>query len=285
GGTVGMMRAVGWNIRNRTIWKSGSIACLGATQYCFNWASNYQYVQGNLDGLYRRYYYVIETGVYEGLNVGSYTASSEQVYYDVINGRVPDPIVGRCVYGFMTGTRCDGSCSSSGLWDSFPPSQSGPEFRAGKLQWYSQAEWPFERCYEFVPMSTPTGSFCGVNCWASKGVICPVKTILSGTKTSDRSTFPDSPVSNVPSDSPHHANSTSAPFCLPINCPNHVISSSTGPIRVTTVGCCPSGHNSYCRSIRCGLESDILLQLASGDLVSLGRYKQTFMNSARRDKF
>ena len=170
-GTVGMMRAVGWNIRTRVFVLYGTIC--GET--CFHNAPGITLTSGDVNSVYRRYWYVIETGVYAGLPKGVYTSESEKVFYDVFYGRVPDPIVGKCLYGLMSGDKCNGTCTSSGIWDSFWASQSGQTFRAGKLEWYRQPNWPWDGCYRFVPMSTPTGSYCGINCWADKGVICPVE--------------------------------------------------------------------------------------------------------------
>ncbi|MBA3035889.1 MAG: tetratricopeptide repeat protein [Desulfobacterium sp.] len=182
-GTIGMMRAVGWNIRTRVIRKSGYRVCYGATQYCFNYASNYTFTVGDVNSLHKRYYYVMDSGGYAGLPIGQYTPTSEAVYYDVFNGRVPDPIAGACVYGFMSGDTCNGTCSGQGLWDSFSTSSSGPEFRAGRLTWVNEPVWPFTSCWEFTPMSSPSGVTCGIDCWKEKGVICPViKQITSGSQ-------------------------------------------------------------------------------------------------------
>ncbi|MEW6052284.1 MAG: tetratricopeptide repeat protein [Nitrospirota bacterium] len=172
-GTVGMMRAVGWNIRTRVNILSGTIDCVG-TQYCFHNAPGYTIPAGDVTALHKRYYYVIEKGVYEGLKIGSYTSGSAKVYEDVFNGRVPDPIAGKCLYGTMSGEKCNGTCTSSGIWNSFWASQSGQEFRAGKLEWYWNPQWGTDGCYRFVPMYSPTGAYCGINCWKERGVICPV---------------------------------------------------------------------------------------------------------------
>lgn len=163
-GTVGMMRAVAWNIRTRVFVLYGTIC----GEVCFHNAKNITLISGDVTSVYRRYWYVIETGVYQGLPKGVYTLESEKVFYDVFYGKVPDPIVGKCLYGYMSGDKCNGTCSSSGIWDSFWASQSGQEFRAGKLEWYRQPNWPWDGCYRFVPMSTPTGSYCGINCWQIK---------------------------------------------------------------------------------------------------------------------
>jgi hypothetical protein len=147
---------------------------LGRTETCFNWTTPYPLIGGNLTGLHQRYYYIIDTWGYVGLTVGSYTATSEQVYYDILNGRVPDPIAGRCLFGYLTGSLCDGTCTGSGMWDAFRPSVSSADFRARKLVWTTENVWPFRSCYQFVPMSEPSGERCGEACFVSKGVICPV---------------------------------------------------------------------------------------------------------------
>ncbi len=177
GGTLGMMRAVAWNVRTRVFYYRGVIACPGTTGYCHNYAAQYSLVKDDINSVYRRYYYVIETGGYAGLSIGSYTTGSKKVYDDVFNGRVPDPIVGACLYGSRSGTTCDGTCSDSGIWNSFTSYKSGVEFRAGRLEYYWDA-LSGTQCYRFIPTSTPTGGFCGKDCWASKGVICPVTTTL-----------------------------------------------------------------------------------------------------------
>lgn len=176
-GTLGMMRAVGWNIRTRVFNLRGQIISTGCSGTCY--ANATQYPLTDINSLYKRYYYVIDTGGYAGLAIGGYTAKSEQVFFDVLYGRVPDPIVPGCVYGGLSGSWCEGSCTGSGLWNSFPSSRSGQQFRAGRLKSY----WdPLsgDSCYQFLPMSVPAGAFCNKSCWAEKGAICPVTRTLSG---------------------------------------------------------------------------------------------------------
>jgi len=169
-GTTGMMRAVGWNVRTRVFIQKGIISCSGSENWCFNWAPDYKLIANDVNSVYKRYWGVIETGGYAGLAIGNYTSISEQVFYDVFNGRVPDPIAGRCLNGYLNGSSCDGTCTSSGIWNSFWSYQSGPEFRAGKVEQYF--DWGIQ-CYKFVPMSPPTWAFCGKQCYDSKGPICP----------------------------------------------------------------------------------------------------------------
>lgn len=171
-GTIGIMRAVGWNIRTRVFNWKGIIACPGTTGVCFNYASEYPITNGDINRLAKRYYYVIETGSYSGLLFKQTSAKSEQAVIDVFYAAVPDPIAGRCLYGYQGEDSCNGTCTVSSIWHSFLAYQSGIEFRAGQLQsWY---DWGIQ-CYKFVPMYTPHNpTYCWKKCFAEKGPICPV---------------------------------------------------------------------------------------------------------------
>lgn len=190
GGTTGMMRAVAWNMRTRVFWNYTEISCYGVPFVCTNYAKGYTYTPNDVVSLARRYYYVIETGSYQGLLVGNYTAKSEQAVYDVIvNGNVPDPNAGRCFpYGnpTVTGDACSGTCGySAGLWDSFRQSESSNEFRGGYFTW-ENVDFSC-KIQELVPYSPPTGGSCGASCYILKGVICPRMgyTKCQGTCSSD----------------------------------------------------------------------------------------------------
>lgn len=175
-GTIGMYRAVGWNIRTRVFNGTGTIACPGTYGICFNYASKYPLVYGDVNSLARRYFYVIETGEYAGLLRGkdnTQTAvTAERALIDVVYASVPDPIAGGCLYGYQSGDFCNGTCSTTSLWGSFWAYQSGVEFRAGVLRdWY---DWGIQ-CYKFEPISTPNNPmYCWKNCFTYKGPICPV---------------------------------------------------------------------------------------------------------------
>ncbi len=180
GGTIGMMRAVAWNIRTRTFWPYTSISCAGSPFTCTNYASGYPVSSpSDTTGLWKRYVGVISTGNYQGLLVGTYTSLSQQVATDVIvNGNVPDPNAGACFpYGNPTvGGIGDGGCTgtcgyNAGYWDSFRQSQSSNEFRGGKLVYKNVSS----SCQiaTLVPIGTPAGGTCGANCFSLRGVICP----------------------------------------------------------------------------------------------------------------
>ncbi len=174
-GTIGMHRAVAWNIRTRVFGGKGEIICLGVTGVCFNYASQYPLTWGDVTSLNKRYFYVIETGGYAGLTLYSTpTQYAIDAWKAVYNGQVPDPIRQKCLYGSVTplysGT-CETACTSSGLWGSFSSYASGVEFRAGKVEYVSNfLGW----CYSFAPTSIPSGSYCGKNCFVLKDVVCPV---------------------------------------------------------------------------------------------------------------
>jgi hypothetical protein len=133
-GTVGMMRAVGWNIRTRVFNGKGIIACPGTTGVCFNYALQHTLIYGDINSLAKRYFYVIDTGSYQGLLFKQTSAKSEQAAIDVFYGTVPDPIAGGCLYGYQNGDSCNGTCTAHSIWHSFWAFQSGVEFRAGTLK-------------------------------------------------------------------------------------------------------------------------------------------------------
>jgi hypothetical protein len=57
-----MMKAVAWNIRTRVFWGRGARTCFGREEKCFNYAWQYPFTYGDVNSLYKRYFYVIETG-------------------------------------------------------------------------------------------------------------------------------------------------------------------------------------------------------------------------------
>ncbi len=171
GGTVGMGRAVGWNIRARVFNKDGKRICFGATDYCFNYASAFP-LATDVSQLIIRYFEVMNTGGYAGLRVGNYTTAAEQIAFDIYYGRVPDPKNGLCPPGVWAGDACNAYCSTSTYWGAFDSTISCMEFRAGQLQSYISPV-SGASCYKFVPMSTPGGAACGSACWGSAQVLCP----------------------------------------------------------------------------------------------------------------
>ena len=135
--SIGMQRAVAWNIRTRVFWGRTGIQCDSAFQTCTNYAPPYKYSNTEMWKTWRRYFYVVDTGSYQGLLIGKYTNDALSVYDNVNKqGSVPDPIAGACLKGAMIGDSCSGICSeNAGILGSFRAHESGIEFRAGKIQW------------------------------------------------------------------------------------------------------------------------------------------------------
>lgn len=173
GGTVGMGRAIFWNVRARVFNKDGKRICFGVTNYCFNYAANFP-LAANDNELIIRYFEVMNTGGYAGLRVGNYTTAAGQIVVDVFYGAVPDPTNGLCPPGVWAGDPCTAYCSSSTTyWGAFDSTASCMEFRAGYLKSYTTNN--LDSCYNFVPTLEPSGASCGINCWTRKQLICPKK--------------------------------------------------------------------------------------------------------------
>jgi tetratricopeptide (TPR) repeat protein len=177
-GTLGMMRAVAWNIRNRVFSPTSSVYCPGqftCTNYAYCYPLSLVKWPSDPNTLYQRYFQVINTGRYAGLQFTTYTWQSEQVFFDVFNGLVPDPYSGKCPTGILYGGSCSGTCLGSTpiVLGSFPSYRTGMEFRAGKL--YPKDDWGYH-CYEFKPMGQPDMGNCSsqnVPCFINQKVICP----------------------------------------------------------------------------------------------------------------
>ncbi|MDA8105915.1 MAG: tetratricopeptide repeat protein [Nitrospiraceae bacterium] len=171
GGTIGMGRAVFWNVRARVFNKEGWRTLQGIRDYCYNYAWQFPYAT-NDDELIIRYFEVMNTGVYAGLNVGNYTSSAEQIAFNVFYGEVPDPTVGLCPPGVWVGDPCTAYCGwATSYWGAFDSTVSCMEFRAGYLKSYTTNN--LDRCYNFVPMYTPSGTAAGSACWGRQQLICP----------------------------------------------------------------------------------------------------------------
>jgi hypothetical protein len=131
--------------------------------------------------LAKRYYYVIETG-YDGvkqtLPPGDEEDEARRVGMEVIvNGNVPDPNEGTCLAGSPFGDLCGkgaGCTAAKGTWGAFiPPRGLKLEFRGGEVKWQgggsTTCQWE-----ELVPKGqTPSGAFCGSDCWVRWGLTCP----------------------------------------------------------------------------------------------------------------
>ena len=175
-GTLGMMRAVAWNIRNRVFSPTSSVYCPGqfvCTNYAFCYPISSVKWPSDPGTLYQRYFQVINTGGYAGLQYKTYTRQSEQVFFDVFNGTVPDPFSGKCSSGKRSGDVCNGTCPSctNCAWGSFFSYTTGMEFRAGRLK---STMNPWGHCYEFNPMGDPPmGNCSSVPCFTNKKLICP----------------------------------------------------------------------------------------------------------------
>lgn len=179
-GTVGGQRAVAWNIRTRVFGGIGFRVCFGATQVCFNPAPQFPLgSESDMPTLARRYYYVIDQGVYEGLEKPMSLAQELEAEANavpvIVEGSVPDPMAGACLAGGPTGDICSGGCSQAkGNWGAFLAHQSGIEFRGGVVKWQtatnSTCQWE-----ELVPSGTAGGTACGTQCYypVTWGAICP----------------------------------------------------------------------------------------------------------------
>lgn len=171
----GGYRAVAWSYRARAFWLATWRDCPYRCYCTGPYASGVYYTNGNLDSLYRRYYYVIDRGGYVGLSYGSYPdAVALQEWSSVFNGAVPDPASGQCLSGLRNGSACEGACSSSTIWFYIDTVGRATEFRAGKLVrhypkrslcWWTQLD----------PTSSPSdNNCCGIGpCLYSIGVLCP----------------------------------------------------------------------------------------------------------------
>jgi len=177
-GTTGGQRAVAWNVRTRVFYGATFRSCFGSTQVCTNYAAFAGPPGTTVDTVARRYYYVIDSGGYGGLGLGSsigYRLDAEEAAALVaLYGRVPDPIAGACLAGARIGDPCSGSCTAdAGYLNSFFAHQSGIEFRSGNARW----ECPNGCCRELMMpapfVSLPSGSACGLPCFAQVGDICP----------------------------------------------------------------------------------------------------------------
>ncbi|MBI2840602.1 MAG: tetratricopeptide repeat protein [Acidobacteria bacterium] len=173
----GSYRAVGWSFRARAVWLAAWRECPYRC-YCDGpHANGVGYTTGNLDSLYRRYYYVIDQPhQYVGLGSGNYNDPvARQVWTDVFNGAVPDPTTGLCLdRRSRYGSACEGYCQSSTIWFYIDTIGRATQFRAGvlvrhyptrSLCWWTQLD----------PSSTPSDNMCcGIGtCWSSYGVVCP----------------------------------------------------------------------------------------------------------------
>lgn len=177
-GTLGMMRAVAWNIRNRVFSPTSSVYCPGqftCTNYAYCYPLSLVKWPSDPNTLYQRYFQVINTGYYAGLQFKGYTSQSEQVFFDVFNGKVPDPFSGQCPSGNRYGDFCSGTCPSctNCVLGSFFSYTTGMEFRAGKLNHYYN---PWGDCYEFKPSGQPDMGGCsskGLPCFTNENLVCP----------------------------------------------------------------------------------------------------------------
>ncbi|HBR21711.1 MAG TPA: hypothetical protein DD713_03975 [Nitrospiraceae bacterium] len=174
-GTLGMMRAVAWNIRNRVFSPTSSVYCpsqFTCTNYAYCYPLSLVKWPNDPSTLYQRYFQVINTGGYAGLQFKTYTQQSEQVFFDVFNGLVPDPYSGKCPVSIFYGDSCSGTCgSTTTIWGSFPSYTTAMEFRAGRL--YPKNAWGYQ-CYEFKTMGAPDmGNCTGVPCFVNSRLICP----------------------------------------------------------------------------------------------------------------
>lgn len=173
----GSYRAVAWSFRARAFWLSAWRECPWRC-YCDGpHADGVRYTSGNLDSLYRRYYYVIDQRYqYAGLISGNYNDwVARQAWTDVFYAFVPDPTTGACLAGYRNGSGCDGQCTQNTIWFYIDTIGRATQFRAGQINIHYPSH---STCwYESLdPSYTPGDNNCCWigTCWRYYGAVCPL---------------------------------------------------------------------------------------------------------------
>lgn len=171
----GSYRAVAWSMRARAFWVSAWRMCPFICWCDSPHADGVNVTPGNLDSLYRRYYYVIDQRFqYAGLISGNYfDPVAREAWTDVFYGFVPDPTTGACLAGHRNGSACDGQCTQNTIWFYIDTIGRATQFRAGVLAWHSTSRgcwW-----YQLDPGLTPRDNQCCNigTCLTSYGAVCP----------------------------------------------------------------------------------------------------------------